>query len=474
MKLHRLIFVVPLLAIIWVRANTSSISQQNFAAAGEFPSNLSEPAAMPAKIYAESWKDGAMIRLKKPQIGSFKSDAAELKIVNPRSGQVAVLTEDVTLETRPFSLTISKTGQQISNPSALTYKVARSSVAQEWGWKVFRPQFSPTGRFLLFKFGIRDSLTGGHELYRFDLKNNILTRLSLSFQSNHFTSISPNDKYVTYIEGGDANGESVYTLGSETQYDLLTLHVYNCDTGADQVVVQNSTIRGPIAWKSADTMIFGMLDDKEATTNPPKANRPNLYEYNIKTKSLRLLTRDAYLPTLSADGKRIAFWGSEDTEKPFALQENWMWKPHESALIVANADGTGRKAMSRFSDLYPEVLWLPDNRHLLTIHQTKLSPNAEAQIRLWDIEDGTFREIATLKAKDYQALPLTWIARPFRPVAVTSDGNSLMILVNEYTGVIKQAPDLMETATKIQEVNLQTGEVRTICSIKNGDPAWHE
>jgi len=254
------------------------------------------------------------------------------------------------------------------------------------------------------------------------------------------------------------------------------------------MVTRNDTLRGPFSWRQPHTLLYGVLSEKgqkelmeredtpSATGNgrtnrgsktQPRAMksiklepRPDVYEYSVEKRSSKLLFHDGYRPVASPDGKRIAFFGSEHPEKPFPLRAGWEKDPQGASLSVAEADGTNRIAINQEGDNYPYMCWLPDNQHLITVEQTQDTPNAQAEVKIWDINTRKFQQVALLKAKDYKALPRSIIEPQFLGLGLHGS-NSLHVLVSAYTGVDPKSGYLAKKSS-LQIIDLGTGKIITV------------
>ena len=376
----------------------------------------------------------------------------------------------------------------VSKVSPLTYPVNKpiDKEIDEYGTRIaYDPQFSPDGRYVLFKFGESMSFNGGYRLYVLDTATNSTKLVSEKYLSYAFVSWSPDSNYIAFVEGGDAEG-GIFALSS--YIGPLSLFVCNWRTGKEYMVTGNDTIRGPFFWRKPHTLLYGVLSEKgqkelmehedasSANENGQKDKggkaqlgaiktvklepRPDVYEYSIEKRSSKLLFHDGYRPVASPDGKRIAFFGSEHPEKPFPLRDGWQDHPEGASLSVAQADGTKRIAIDQEGDNYPFVCWLPDNQHLLTVEQTQDTPNAQAEVNIWDINTRRFQRVALLKAKDYKALPRSIIEPQFLGLGLHGS-DTLYVFVTECTGADPKSGYLMDKGS-LQIIDLGTGKITTV------------
>ncbi len=421
-------------------------------------------------------------------IGSmFKNGFAEINILNPESGQLAYTFTTDPKKDNSF-LNIHRMVAQFENlQQKRSQSVTTYPFIQPGSDEGFRPKYSPDGRYILFR--VKASQMAEIETYRLyvlDVQTNVVKRVTGKEIAYDEVSWSPDGKYLVYVQGGDWQGETkIYT--SEATFYTGPLKLYVCEwrTGKEQLVTTNDTVGGPFSWLVPHTLIYGALSEpkqvvwqkqressektgqSKPSTNPKDVPpRPDVYEYSVEEQSSRLLIQDAYLPFPSSDGQWIAFYGSENPDKPFPLRLGWQQEAQDAALCIVKRDGSGRVALNRETGFYPLIRWLPDNRHLLAIQPTKDSPDAEAEIKDWDTQAGSFRLVTTLHAKDFTEIPLTFLSPKFRPLQISQDGTKIYISKSENIGRVP-GHSLSVVLKSLQSVDLATGEVTTIAELKN-------
>lgn len=378
----------------------------------------------------------------------------------------------------------------IQKQAVLFYPVQKSPQFSKY-YEVFTPMLSPDRRYILFKFG---DIWKQHEmywLYVLDTQTNKLSLVSNKRLAYNFVSWSPDSNYIAFIEGGDSSGNTVeYTAEQNVYFGPLKLYVCDWRKEKSYLVASNDTLSGPFSWFAPHTLLYGALstegqkvleeqklkrwqdqekvDNKTPVTQPQQTAiipRPDVYEYSVEEESSKLIIKDGYHPTPSPDGKWIAFYGSEDTQKPVPLRVGWQNDAQGSALLLARRDGTGRVALTQETGIYPLIRWRLDNTSLLTVQPVKNSPDAEAEVKEWDVETQRFRAIATLKAHDYKASKISFVSPKFLPVEVTETPASLYVFVSErvsqYPGIALSV--ILQT---LYLIDLSKGTVTSVAKIK--------
>ena len=322
---------------------------------------------------------------------------------------------------------------------------------------LFDPQFSPEGRFLLFKHGGGYSLSP-YSFYILNVQNGGIRRLKPR-PTNTFTQWSPDGNYIAYIMGGTQNGEP---YGDGGYYGPLTLRVLNWRTGEDRAVVSNDTIWRSWSWKAPNTLLYGMLSNEEAAIvaeqeqiqearqqalakgeegarqlldvekkSPPQ---PSVFEYSTQTKKSRLLIRDAYRPIASPDGKWIAFFGSEDPSKPAPLRNGWEAVPSGSSLSIIKADGTQRRALN-LQPTYGNLVWR-DNEHLLSLLESNTPAVGWLKVVEWSVKSQQQNTLTAVQVVNKRVPDDHYELESYK---VTSNGTQLFVLTKNYSTSLTQA-----------------------------------
>lgn len=382
---------------------------------------------------------------------------------------------------------------------------------------LLHPLFSPDGRYILFRYGDLGTTTPESHLYVLDTKNNDVHLVSSRPVNYALVSWSPDGNYIAYMENGDYQGRLEEIRGSAIDYlGPLRLYICNWRTGQEYLVRTNDNLNGPFYWIGSHTLVYDSLSQVQQElgqpprepgnrpVSPPKSQgtggqkaqkdhpaghsntlksapppglpaaplRPNIYAYSVETGQSRLLIKDGHRAVPSPDGQWIAFYGSANVKQPYPLQDSWERGSLEGmSLCVARRDGSGRIAFNPVHSVYPQIQWLPDSRHFLTIAQTEFSPGAAAEITEWNLDTQGFRRVATLSAKDYQKSSYSPVSPTFRAVSTARDGSELYVVKFENVGeVVKSIIDrVYVNMFSLQRINLKTGEVTTIAQVKNAD-----
>jgi hypothetical protein len=368
--------------------------------------------------------------------------------------------------------------------------------------QIWYPRFSPDGRYLLFKYGHPTSSLGPNTLYVLDTQTLKMRRLpdppphTLNYE---YVSWSPDSNYVAFVIGGDRYGQVLNIQGPDVvNIGPLTLYISEWRTGKWYEVARNDTIRGPFRWTAPHTLVYGLMPPTNDKFQNAKRPRPNLYEYSVEKQSSRIAMRDGFLPVPSPSGRLVAFFGAENTEAAaLTLKEDWPDRPSNVALIVAPLPATGEPIVSSgfLSDqpwkakerivvnneehAFPEVFWLPDEKHLITLKQVQwgeMNPTTKdflqinkAEVRLWDLTDALagkgschYKLLATLTAQDYERAPRSPMDGAFRGLHISADGKTFYLVTSEFTGRDPLNGILYLNRTILKGVDVETGKVTDI------------
>ncbi|MBV9867823.1 MAG: hypothetical protein JO316_20920 [Abitibacteriaceae bacterium] len=458
-------------------------------------------------VFNQSAQTADLITLSPPINGIVLGERGQLQVIHSRSGRMAHA-----IVVRPKkSNCLSYLALHIVEPttvSTLTYQVNEPvnpgpEIDAQGARIAFDPQFSPDGRYVLFKYGEPISEDGTYRLYVLDIITNSLSLASDKYLTYRVVSWAPDSNYIAFVEGGDADGRDFF-------HDLYNgpLHLYVCNwrTGEAHLAVSNDILKAPFSWLAPHTLLYGILSEqgqkivverlkammegtnqkqqshanRQAQVNAAKANvvqpepRPNLYAYSFENQTSKLLFKDGYLPAPAPDGQHLAFFGSEHPEKPYPLRYGWEESPQGASLAVARLDGSQRIALNVEGDDYPSIFWLPDNQHFLTFEQMKPSPNAQAEVRNWDVKTRHFKRLALLQAKDYTQAPRRGVEPQFSPRRLSSNSDTLFVCVTEFTGRNPGSAFVNETSS-LEAVEVNTGKVTIIAQAKDDDGVdWYD
>lgn len=374
-----------------------------------------------------------------------------------------------------------KANEDIAAVKAHFYTVEKSAGQRQdiKSGVIFDPQFAPDGKHVLFKFGSPDTY-GSYQLHVLDTTSNTVRLVSQRKLIYRKTIWSPDSKYIAYVSGGDAQGR---TIQGEWYLGPLRLYICHWKTGKESLVTENDTVRGSFAWAAPHTLLYAALSESEqevmeklpqqsdavknqqpikqqAGVNP----RPSIYEYSVEQDKSQLLIRDGYRPIPSADGQWIAFFGSEQPDKPYPLVRSWMERPGDAVLTVAEREGRERKALTLESGLYPYVVWAPDGRHLLTIQDIEDGVvNGQAKVTEWDAQTGKLRVVTILQEKNFGRA-----ISDFKPLTFSSNGATLFFTAFELIGrrIEETRGTFMTERNSLHAIDVPTGNISPIAQFK--------
>ena len=225
-----------------------------------------------------------------------------------------------------------------------------------WG----TPRLSPDGKkvALLYK-NYEDSPVSHSDLLIVDREKGQLQRVKCGDGIDYDQAKwSPDSQFLALFVGGLNNGDVETSLGSEQIHIPLELWIYDVNANSVSQVVKNDTTRGPVAWAPPHKLLYGIVPknaEAQVGLEQQKLVQPSIWSYAPETKKSSLFLKDAYLPTMSADGRKIAFFGPEDTTQPIPLAEGWRFAPQGLSLSTANSDGSQRRPLNLTQGLYPQL-----------------------------------------------------------------------------------------------------------------------
>ena len=442
----------------------------------------------------EKVKPESLMRFGSPSTSIVEGERGKLELINPTAGRIAqslwVYTTKQEKEEGRFYPTylivheIEKADETGKLNTSFSYPAIRPKPLYRVIWD---PKFSPNGRYVLFKYGVSTSFDVPYAIFVFDTETQELRQITQQEVSYHQISWSPDGNYIAFIEGGDALGNTTVVRGDGVwNIGPLRLTVCNWRTGQKYVVATNNSLRGPLEWAPPHNLIYGKLEEDASKSQAKGASKidkspvfviSDIYSYSVETRKSELLFKNGFRPTPSQSGTWIAFFGAETLEAALPLKKDWNDFPSGVALSVAKRDGSERLALNQEDNVYPFVVWLPDDKHLLTLKQTQFGKEGRAQVKEWDIATGKFRVVAELTAKDFKSIPRSAADPQFLPLKLSSDGQHLIVAVSEAVSrdPLLASGVLILSKTTIQSIDLNSGEIQSIAqSIGDSGVDWHE
>lgn len=330
---------------------------------------------------------------------------------------------------------------------------------------VYDPQFSPDGSNLLLKVGHEEGEFPRYRLYVLNLHAQRLKKIPSGELSYHSTAWSPDSQSVAFVEGGSAFGDE------DEGGSPIRLMVCQWQQGVTRPIVQNKGVVGGFCFASPDTLLYTALPSPEQeekaglpkATTSSKVPQPNIYEVK-GTGTPRLVVRFGHFPVVSPDGKRIAFFGAENVERPSTINKWWWAFSQGSSLCVIDRDGTGRKALNLQHGNYSQLLWPSQPDRLLSVDQMQPSPIKQFLIKEWDLGSGRWKALGTLKAQDFEAVDTSLKPGIFALQPPDKKG-SIVFYSKEITGLDKVENEYVFLCS-IESFNIATGVTTAIALIK--------
>lgn len=349
----------------------------------------------------------------------------------------------------------------------------------------YDPQFSPDGRFVLWKFGIIGGPYVTYEMYILDQKTGAVKRVGNPLTGQAYQPSlrevywSPDSKFLAWGEDVDFNKPGVNLSTT------FSLHVCNWRTGQSRVVATGDEVRHSFSWAAPHTMLWSQLP--QHLTNLPAPSDDQLPFIKEHARLLAIngtegapheLFADAYRAVISPSGKRIAFLGSPNPGNLSPLHENWAEDPGSAlAVCVAARNGSRRETLSQNAPNSAQFLWQRDDRHLLSleIKHTAIynppilnKPNSyNITLRQFDVTTHKVRVLAeSLPGGDSDRL-----------LSVSADDQTVCLFTSESLDLIQNKifGGAYKIGNSIIAIDLKTGKQTVIARTINAlGLDWHE
>ena len=354
----------------------------------------------------------------------------------------------------------------------LTYRVAIPENIPE---VIFDSQFIDDGRSILFKAGWPYDNPGYYHFYLWNLTTNKLDTGPPERLTYTRLFTAPKGDFVAYYRGGDSKGNE----GNRTR--PLELFIYDRMKNISVPVVENPAAKFA-AWTTKNTLLYSVIDTKkwyedarsraEFQAKPPNpdepsyiAARPDVYEVSSSGENPQLVLKDGYQPIPSPDDEWIAFFTSTDEEgkiNPSSVFHTNL--PRQSYLCLYNRVTKNRYIIQPVRETFPQLKWMPDSRHLLTMSQTTVGAKNSAEISILDVSLRVQKEVATLKATDAVSASHDLIYPQFEMLDVSKDGTKVVVKVAEVVG---QGQVFMDERNSFRSIDIKTGKISLVAQVLN-------
>jgi Tol biopolymer transport system component len=205
--------------------------------------------------------------------------------------------------------------------------------------------------------------------------------------------ISPDGKYVTYVQKNSQGQESLFLkqLSADTEIPILTLPQKTFFYGGRRFAPDGESIYYLSASEDKD---FGSLYQIPVLGGTP----------------YKLIDNVSFIPAISPDGKRIAFVRFEKKEY---------------SVILAQSDGTQQRKIKthKLTENYNDLKWSPDGKIITSILTTTSKDSFNNQIMGIYLSDGIEKPLYDIKWSSELGSELEWL----------EDGSG-MILTKEREG----------------------------------------
>lgn len=341
---------------------------------------------------------------------------------------------------------------------------------------LYEPQFSPNGEYTLFKIGDPTSSFGTYHPYILHLKTQRLQPIPVARQGLSYrpTFWSRDSRYIAYIQGAISP-----PVGGATPAEL---HIYDMITGQERMIVKNDAVLGSVAWTPENTLLYSVLPDtrrsqsvQEGALAKTEENiahvSPDIYEVPAAGGQPKLLIRNGFRPSVSPDGRRVAFVGATDPDKPQNPSSGYPFS-QDSQLLLSSRTGKERIIIrpAQNND-YSILRWTSDSRYLIAITCTPKSDDI-MQARITEFEISTMKErhITTIEYADKFRRELGDDASLFRPLTLSRDGTKLYFELLQFS-----TAGTHESGLFLKALSLGNGKVDTVArvgSVRRLD--WHD
>jgi hypothetical protein len=241
-------------------------------------------------------------------------------------------------------------------------------------YKIYDPQFSPDGRYILFKDGEPEGSSMSYELFLWDTKKSILKRVDgPDNMISAWVRWSADSHHIAFAAGGDRSGYI------DREIDRMKLYDYDVAEGKSTLVAQNPAVLD-FRWSPKGTLLFGIIagPKPEAEMDYPDLNAPRIrqdriqprrvYEWDPKKKASHKLIELGFMACPSRDGKKIAYLGWR------GIQDNG----HQRVTPALYVYSVGQKSPALVADTWANtIIWAQGDSQLITI-RIPSSPRKEA------------------------------------------------------------------------------------------------
>jgi len=356
------------------------------------------------------------------------------------------------------SFLIINSFDRLGHGSALVLPVCKSTSTDASNC-VLEPQFSPDGRYVLFKFGWGDSLqtlagTCPFRIYVYDRvtgKTVLACKTSMEYAP---LSWSPDGEYIACSLG------EVNPLGGRNDDTgaVHTLCLCQWRTGTMIPVKKGLGIWGPWTWRGKHDLIFQFY-------TRPVDQAPQLYEYSVESHQSTALYQNGSLPQASQIGHQIAFFAAlpAGAEIPDVVEQpvgpdDWKEEQPVTVVVAKEGDDLHNVPVERSRGYFIMFRWRPDGRNLVLMNEVATSTGAALTVINFDTATRKARTLARIALADGYQLHSDNHAL-FAPLDVSVDGTRLMVKTETTYALGGGVGDqTLGTRSALIEVNLETGK----------------
>lgn len=354
---------------------------------------------------------------------------------------------------------------------------------------LFTPQFSTDGQYIYLRDGDPYFDAAPYEIVRMNVQTH---RIDIGPSKNERVAYNllypaPSNRYIAYIRDTDKFG---YRAGAGTP----ALCIFDFSKGTGRLVAENPYLEldqryGNINWTANNSLLFaatpktivaskktvnGAASDAEAK---PVAY-PNIYEASAVSGKPVLVIEKGFHPVPSPSGQQIAFlsWINNSSTQANAVKENQSEAPPQVTLNVFDRHSKKSWVLSTRSDC-TEIRWTPDGKSLLLLTENQRGDRRTGFLGLIRIPalipafpdlglHPVEKVITQVEVRDYKPLYEESFQPRFRFLGFSSDGRSVFIQTQRYTG-INLRMTLLNEVDDIKRISLETSVIENVATVQN-------
>lgn len=350
-------------------------------------------------------------------------------------------------------------------------------------------QFSPDGKYVLFKIGtpLADP-ADTYFIFFWDIAANKILIGPKNLKNTEYTTFyrvrwSPSGRYIAYCRGGDVNGNE-YPFPND--YRPLKLYTYDLVTKTEHLIAKASSVRY-FTWTNSDKLLFSMKatefakqQDKSVKESDARSALLNIYQSSPTGKDIQLLIKDGFVVYPSPDGTKYVFMSHEDIDERQHRKEYEAPPKHSyvyySHPMLYNSKAHTFKAIKYKGGRPQDVLWMPDGKKLLLAqYEYHAGKKGVLQVNQLNLSEMKQTQLAQFEVQDISSFTGSISYHHFDNLTLSKDLRYLAVKEVRFGELIhdtyRDYPDKFES---IKAADIQNSKVVTICTLHRfGDIGWY-